>query len=86
MMNLYFEISECITDSPHRYYAAYGVEPATRGVRLPSKCTSMAMNSERIWREDQTGKVTYIKHRSGLPNADVDMKEFFWVKLKSITV
>ena len=45
---------------------------------------TITMQSNRIWREEN-GQVRYIKHRyyGNLTNAQVDMKEFAWVKLSS---
>jgi hypothetical protein len=39
--------------------------------------------SERVWAEGKSG-VRYLKNRfTGIKDSPIDMKEFFWVKLKS---
>ena len=48
----------------------------------PITMMKISQYSNRIWREDEDGKVTFIKHRTGHLDTPVDMKEFFWVKLK----
>lgn len=84
-MNLFFEISQNV-NFEHQYIAAYNLKPATKGERIPSQYLGIALRSDRIWREDHNG-VTFLKHRSvGLTGAEVDKKEFFWVKLKSVTL
>jgi len=41
----------------------------------------MIEHSYRVWEEDDTGTVKYIKNRSG--ETVVDMKEFMWIKLQA---
>ena len=80
-MNVFFEISDSITDIPGKYLVAYDVV----GDLLP-KYIGAARASDRIWCEDATG-VKFIKNKMWPPDtAPVDMKEFFWVKLKSVTL
>lgn len=44
----------------------------------------LSYRAHRIWEEDEQGQVTYVKHRTHHPEMNqVDMKEFFWVKLQS---
>ena len=42
--------------------------------------TNLTQMAERIWREDVDG-VRFVKNRF-VHAADVDMKEFMWIKLK----
>jgi hypothetical protein len=42
--------------------------------------------SERVWAEEDHG-VRYLKNRTtGIKDSPIDMKEFFWIKLKSKTI
>jgi hypothetical protein len=42
--------------------------------------------SERVWAEGKSG-VRYLKNRrTGSKDSPIDMKEFFWIKLKSKTI
>ena len=43
---------------------------------------SLGHMAERVWREDEDG-VHFVKNRFGGHAADVDLKEFMWIKLKS---
>lgn len=84
MMNVYYELSDCIVDAPGKYFVAHNVRKsaAIAGTRY----SGLMANSERAWAEDETG-VRYLKNRIEDPKtAKVDMKEFFWIKLKSINV
>lgn len=92
-MNLYFEYPEQFVGHtfsnfggqiPAKYCARYNVSVAPDGNPiLPLKLMYAA---ERIWREDSTG-IKFIKNRHGIAEKMlVDMKEFFWIKLKSTTV
>lgn len=87
-MNVYFEFPECVVNQhyhsgkviPARYCAVYDLP---RGVKISSRLLAFA---DRAWIEDDHA-VDYIKHR-GLPVEDavVDLKEFFWVKLRSLSL
>lgn len=80
-MNIFFELSDSITAAPGKYLVAYDVV----GDLLP-RYIGAVRASERIWCEDEMG-VKFIKNRTWPPDTTpVDMKEFFWVKLKSVTL
>ena len=84
-MNLFFELSDCIKDSPGKYFAVYDAKPLD-GTKIPMKYYGLAANSERIWCEDEW-ELYFIKNRVVDPKlAVVDTKELLLVKLKSITV
>ena len=88
-MTLYFEFNECIVGGPHR--PGY-VVPAKYCVRHESGMFRQLMLhrimslAEKVWQEDDDG-VKFIKHRSMyLDNAEVDMKEFLFVKLSAVEI
>ena len=83
MANYYYEISNAVVDRywyGNRYYVVHNRE----GDAMMAGGVTITMHSNRIWREEN-GQVRYIKHRyyGDLTNAQVDMKEFAWVKLSS---
>lgn len=89
-MNYYFEFADNIVGEgyhamgwrtiPHKYCVRFG----TPGLKplMPSQLSSCA---ERIWAEDEDGKVSFVKNRYG-PQYYPDMKEFVWVKLSAVAV
>ena len=85
-MNVYFEINPNVDLSEfnnHRYYALH--DTRTSAV-IGGAFRGMLVNSDRVWVEEE-GKIHYLKHRHSLPQDTlVDMKEFFWIKLKSIVL
>jgi hypothetical protein len=89
-MNYFFELSECMTGGetigyPGRHFAVYDARKSA--ILGGIKYAGMARASDRIWEENDEGVVRYIKHRfADVPLVKVDMKEFFWIKLKSQTV
>ena len=81
-MNYYFELSEPIDGS--NYVAMYGYGS---NASLAERTTflKMTIRSNRIWCEDNTGRVDLVKTCFfDLYNvhSHVDLKEFFWIKLK----
>lgn len=86
-MNYYYELSPIVVpEFGRRYFVCYDMEDyATH--HLTTSRAHLMRNSDRVWREDDNGRVRFIKHRSGNTLTEkVDMKEFFWVKLKSVAV
>jgi len=77
--SFYFDLhNSAVNKWGHKYFAAHGSDSALRagGIDL----TSLA---ERIWCE-QDGRVWFVKHRTSTSQqAEVDMKEFMWIKLKA---
>lgn len=49
--------------------------------RFAEQSEQLSQCSDRVWCE-QEGYVWYVKHRTN-PTADVDMKEFMWIKLQA---
>lgn len=87
-MNVFFELSEYVVGSKllglsGRYFAIYGVEP---GNEVRGEHRRIMMYSERVWAEDDNGYVRFMKHRYEYPTPTIDMKEFMWVKLRSINI
>lgn len=92
-MDLYFEYPEQFVGHtfsnfglkiPARHCVRYNILADVDGHPiLPLKLMYAA---ERIWKEDPTG-IKFIKNRYGpSEKMSVDMKEFFWIKLKSTTI
>lgn len=85
-MNVFFELSDCmVSPGKGKYFAAYDVRKseAIAGHRY----RTIMMNSDRAWAEEDDGSVRYLKHRyADIPLVQVDLKEFFWVKLRSVSV
>ena len=82
-MNVYFEVADSLVPRVGgKYFAVYN---ARRGSRIVDTHITLGRYSNRIWQEDETG-VKYIKNRFSdiydTNGYDVDMKEFFWIKLK----
>jgi hypothetical protein len=84
-MNVYFELSESVKhDLNGRYFVVYGL--GMTEVREKTRYLGLMMNSDRAWEESEHG-VRFIKNRTlDIKTAEVDMKEFFWIKLKSVKV
>jgi hypothetical protein len=84
-MNVFFEVSDCMVDPKcGKYFAAYGVRKseAIAGTRY----RALMQSSDRAWAEED-GKVRFLKHRFADAHIkEVDMREFFWIKLKSQAV
>jgi hypothetical protein len=85
-MNVFFELADCMVDPKcGKYFAAYGVRKseAIAGTRY----LALMQSSDRAWAEDDNGDVRFLKHRfADIPLVQVDMKEFFWVKLRSVAL
>jgi hypothetical protein len=82
-MNVYFEVADSVVDKVGgKYFAVYNVKK--EAVIIDTHRT-LGQYSNRIWQEDESG-VKYIKNRFvdiyDTKGYDVDMKEFFWIKLK----
>lgn len=79
-MNVFFELADCGAVEEGKYFAAYSVRKSSA---IAGKYRELMWNSTRAWAEDEYG-VRFLKHRyESLSTAKVDMKEFFWIKLKS---
>jgi hypothetical protein len=82
-MNVFFEIADCaVKEFGHKYLALYDVQ----SVAISGHGAQRMQLSERVWAEGKNG-VKYLKNRvSSIENTPVDMKEFFWIKLRSYTL
>ena len=85
-MNVYFEVADSAVDKVGgKYFSVYN---AKRGSKIVDTHITLGRSSNRIWQEDESG-VKYIKNRFidtyNTNGYDVDMKEFFWIKLKCQT-
>jgi hypothetical protein len=80
-MNVFFEIADsAVEQHEHKYLALYGVK---KYVAVNGFQSWAMLHSERVWAEEEDG-VSYLKNRTtGIKDLPIDMKEFFWVKLKS---
>lgn len=83
-MNVYYELADCIVDPAYgKYFASYDLRENTV---ITNQHSRLMQNSERAWAEDDYG-IRYLKNRrEDIGVAKVDMKEFFWIKLRSVTV
>ena len=80
--DLFFEILDYEANTK-KYIAAYGTsDGANRSMTI-----NLFHRADRIWAHDSTG-VYFIKNRSSRASSfpDADLKEFFWVKLKSVAL
>ena len=83
-MNVYFELNNAMVSPQGRYFVVYGV--SMEEVRNTTRHLGLMRNSDRAWEESENG-VRFIKNRTqDINTAEVDMKEFFWIKLKSVKV
>ena len=80
MNNYYFEFSDTVAEKMdiNKY--------VTRSLilnwqNLYRNGFNMGHMANRVWREDESG-VCFVKNRYGGHAADVDPKEFMWIKLK----
>jgi hypothetical protein len=82
-MNVFFEIADCaVEELGHKYLALYDV----RYVAISGSGAQAYRSSQRVWAEEKGG-VKYLKNRfTGSKDSPIDMKEFFWIKLKSKTI
>lgn len=87
-MNVYFELADSIAEQLgyNKYLALYNVR---KSAVIGGAHRQYLLNSNRVWAEDDTG-VRYLKNRFediyDTQGVNIDMKEFFWIKLKSQTI
>ena len=84
-MNYYFEIAESCVDTVAKtngrlYLSVCGV-PDNSGMHRSNVFFKLAMASNRIWVEDDTG-VRFYKNRFIYPIPEVDSMEFAFIKLQ----
>ncbi len=83
-MNVFFELADCVVGDEGKYFAAYSVR---KSAAIAGPYRVLMQNSERAWAEEDDGDVRFLKHHfSEAAVTPVDMKEFFWIKLKCQTV
>lgn len=84
-MNVYFELADSVVGPGGKYFAAY--DHTGRFDNIGIRHLNLLRNSERAWGEYDDGAVYLIKDRSGRPHdIPVDMKEFMFIKLRSVAV
>lgn len=86
-MNIYYELSDSVVGlhGEGKYLAAYNIRKS-EGI-ASTRYGAIMRGADRAWSEDDDGNVRYLKHRfADIPLVQVDMKEFFWIKLKCKTV
>jgi hypothetical protein len=83
-MNVFFELADCaVKDFDGKYFALYNTHDV-KVMMAPERY--LMMYSERVWAEEEDG-VSYLKNRfTGSKDSPMDMKEFFWIKLRSKTI
>lgn len=81
--NVFFEIADCAVEKyGHKYLALYDADNLNN-LGKGSQLWKMTALAERVWSEEDHG-VKFIKNRrTEKNNTPVDMKEFFWIKLRS---
>ena len=83
-VNVYYELNESMVSQQGRYFAVYGL--SMDEVRNKTRYLGLMRSSDRAWEEGEHG-VRFIKNRTqDIRTAQVDMKEFFWIKLKSVKI
>jgi hypothetical protein len=82
-VNVFFEISDtCVEKYGHKYIAVYDADNVNR-LGESRRLWEITYFAERVWSEEDDG-VKFIKNRrTAKNNTPVDMKEFFWIKLRS---
>lgn len=82
-MNVFFELADCLVGNEGKYFAAYNVR---KSAAIAGQYRALMQKSDRAWAEEEDG-VRFLKHRySDASVTPVDMKEFFWIKLRSVSV
>ena len=98
--DLKFELHKSFTEVVNAYFEVYGTNDTgdidlkyftaqhTRGSEvLMGRLRTAMLQAQRVWLEDDDGKVRYIKHLFADPvGLEVNMEEFMWVKLRSVTI
>lgn len=83
-MNVYFELNKSMASQQGRYFVVYG--SGMDDIRNTTRHLGLMASSDRAWEETENG-VRFIKNRVlDIRTAEVDLKEFFWIKLKSVKV
>lgn len=80
-MNFYYEINESVIhELGSRYFASYNVIDGFQ-------YNKYVMRADRVWGEHPDGRAYFVKNRwKDCTQTPVDMKEFFWIKLKCQTI
>jgi hypothetical protein len=83
-MNVFFELGDyAVKDFDGKYFALYNTH---KGKVMMAPERYLMLYSERVWAEEEDD-VRYLKNRmTGVKDSPIDMKEFFWIKLKSKTI
>jgi hypothetical protein len=81
---VFFELGDyAVKDFGGKYFALYNTH---KGKVVTAHERYLMSYSERVWAEEDHG-VSYLKNRTtGSKDLPIDMKEFFWIKLRSKTI
>ena len=82
-MNVFFELADGVVEEyGHKYLALYNVR---KSAVIGGAHRRLMLHSNRVWVEDDEG-VRLMKDRwDGITDKPVDLKEFFWIKLRSVS-
>ena len=83
--SVYFEVDES-TASEFKVLPYQVIHNARLSDSLTNKHSKLLTLSTRVWVESDSGKVRYIKNRYNSVSEAVDMKEFFWIKMRSAVI
>lgn len=86
LVSAYFEVeADSIEDlGSNKFIAVHGVK---KSQVLMGPYRYLTVRADRVWLEFDSGEVRYMKNRFVEDtDIDVDMKEFFWVKLRSAVI
>lgn len=86
MINLYFEINpRSFLFKTSQYYVIHNATLfETYGTQHAMEAWRIALDSLRVWEENVDNNT--VKYAKCLPSTpvEVDLKEFFWIKLKAV--
>ena len=86
LVSAYFEVEDSSIEDLEsgKFIAVHGVK---KSEVLMGPFRYLTVRADRVWLEFDSGEVRYMKNRFVEDtNIDVDMKEFFWVKLRSAVI
>jgi hypothetical protein len=79
MINYYFEFSDTVAEKMD--INKYVTRRLTPWQNIYHNGYNLGHMANRVWCEDEAS-VCFVKNRFGGHAADVDLKEFMWIKLK----
>ncbi len=82
-MNYYYEIADDKYMVQHDLKLETVIDPVTfQPVKRYRGNFQILYDATRVWAESEDG-VKFVKHRFADKTAEVDLKEFMWIKLKA---